>query len=100
VNGTFVNWTTPTSNVSAGSLVTTVSTNIPWFFTFALIIFYIVLFIYLQDEPGRKKYLYITFVGMIASVIMGLYNLVPTATILGSVGLFIITMLFVLATSD
>jgi F0F1-type ATP synthase membrane subunit a len=100
------NWTIANNTQGAGMIISTVNHNMPGAFTFFLILFYIVLYIYMQDEPGRKKYLYITFVGMIVAAILGLFKdsygqpLVPIATLLASVGMFIITMLFVIATSD
>lgn len=100
-NGTtWVNWTTSNATSGAGGIVNTVITNIPWAFTFILILFYVVMFIYMQDDPGRKKYLYITFVGVLAAGIMRLFKLVPVGTVLGAIGLFVLTAVFVIATSD
>ena len=100
-NGIFSNWTgINASNSTAGSMVTNIVQNIPWAFTWLLVVFYIVIYIYMADEPGRKKYIYITFMGLLASIMMNLFSLVPATTTLGAAGLFIVTFIFVMATSD
>ena len=100
-NGVFTNWTSiNASNSTAGSMVTNIVQNIPWAFTWLLIVFYVVMYIYLADEAGRKKYVYITFMGLLAAIMMNLFSLVPSATTLGAAGFFIVTTIFVLATSD
>lgn len=95
--GGFTNWTTQNATATAGGIVNTISTNIPWAFTFILFLFYIIMFIYLQDDPDKRKYIYITFVGMIASIIMELLHLVPTTVVMATTGFWILTMIFVLA---
>ncbi len=102
VNGSYVPWATPAVNGSQGftSIVSTITQNIPWFFIFILVIVYIVLLVISLGRPGRKKYIVITFLGMMTSLIFELFALVNVWVTGATVGLFLLTTFLVSAGSE
>lgn len=98
-NGTWVNWTWNTTNMTLDKVVSTTTGNIPWLGIFFLALMYIILVIIFSQEPGRKKYVAITFVGMVISIVFGAFALIPAATIGATAFLFVLTFIIVYATS-
>jgi hypothetical protein len=98
-NGIWYNWSFNTSNATLNTVVSTVTSNIPWVGIFFLALIYIILIILFSGEPGRKKYVAITFIGMVVSIVFGLFGIVAPA-IPGICGfIFILTFIIIYATS-
>lgn len=102
VDGHYVPWSTPAINGTQGytGIINTIIQNIPWFFTFILAIVYLVLLIVTLQQKGRKKYVFITFIGMLTSMIFELFGLVPITTTGATVGMWLITTLVVVAGNE
>jgi uncharacterized Tic20 family protein len=99
VNGSYVPWQTPVVNGSQGftSIVNTITLNIPWFFIFILMVVYMMLLVISIGRPGRRKYIVITFIGMLTSMIFELFSLVSPWVTGATVGLFLLTSFLVSA---
>lgn len=104
-SGVWTNWTTPVANTSNASQASntlaiwlgSTQANFSWFWSFILIMFYVALVILLSQEQGRKKFIAITFIGMIASFLMVSVSLISSGVVDASIGIWIITTILVLA---
>lgn len=100
-NGLYHPWAVNTVNALTGfqGITDTVNQNIPWLFTFWLITLYIVFMILYSQRPGRKKYVYITFIWVIAGMIFELFGLISPTVAAGCVAIFGFVLFFVVAGS-
>ena len=97
VNGTWVNWTTPT-RANFTTIASTISNNLPWFWTAFLALTYFALFIIFDAEQGRKKFIVITVIPMVMSWIMVSFGLITPVIVDATTGIAILVTAFTLAT--
>lgn len=100
--GGWVPWTIEPVNSTSGftGIVSTVTVNIPWFFIFVLALVYVAMLMVTGNMPGRRRYVVITFMGMLSSMVFELFGLVPVAVTGATAGLWIICVFIVVAGGD
>lgn len=101
VNGTRVPWNVSITNASQGftALTKMVSWNLPWFWSFIMIMFYISLYIIFRPIPGRKKFIFMTLIPMVIAWIGFIsYGLLPSTIGDLTTAVFLLTTFFVFLT--
>lgn len=83
-----------------GSITKAVTLNLPWFFPMLTLIFAIAIWVLFAGDPGKEKFVYITFLTMILSWLMKMFDLAGVIAPTLWTSMFVITTIWYLMTRD